>query len=78
MENANVKEKKNLLEKYATKMETVLNNLIALCLTDLGRLQRQKIEAMITIHVHLMEIFKTVVASLIRLDDFNWQKQNRF
>lgn len=78
MENANVKERKMLNERYANKMETVLNNLIALCLTDLGRLQRQKIEAMITIHVHLMEIFRTVVANLIRLDDFNWQKQNRF
>jgi len=66
-----------LLDKYQNKMDTVKNSLIEMCLTDLDRLQRQKIEAMITIYVHLMEIFKSIVKELNRLDDFNWQKQNR-
>jgi len=58
-------------------MGTVCDKLIGLCLTNLTRLQRQKIEAMITIDVHLMEIFKGIVKDLNKIDDFNWQKQNR-
>jgi len=71
------KERKRMFEEYGVKMENVKNNLIKLCLTDLDRLQRQKIEAMITIMVHLMEIFKLTVKDLTRLEDFNWQRQNR-
>jgi len=58
-------------------MEIVKNKLISKCLTDLDRLQRQKIEACITIDVHLMEIFRNIVKDLIKMEDFNWQKQNR-
>lgn len=72
-----VRERKKLFEDYATRMDIVKNKLIQKCLTDLDRLQRQKIEAMITIDVHLMEIFRNIVKDLIRMEDFNWQKQNR-
>lgn len=53
------------------------NDLISMCLTDLDRLQRQKVEAIITIYVHLMEIFKDTVKVTRKLEEFGWQKQNR-
>mmetsp|Transcript_9517 Transcript_9517/g.20849 ORF Transcript_9517/g.20849 Transcript_9517/m.20849 type:complete len:99 (+) Transcript_9517:202-498(+) len=71
------KDRNKLLLEYTTRMDTVKNKLIQKCLTDLDRLQRQKIEAMITIDVHLMEIFKGIVKELGKIEDFNWQKQNR-
>jgi hypothetical protein len=46
-------------------------------LDDLGRIKRQKIEAMITIMVHLTDIVEKTVKFINKLDDFNWQKQNR-
>jgi len=58
-------------------MEDVSNRLIQKCLTDLDVLLRQKIEAMITIMVHLLEIFVLVVKDISKIEDFFWQKQNR-
>jgi dynein heavy chain len=58
-------------------MNKAKDALIQMCLTDLDRLQRQKIEAVITIYVHLMEIFRDIVKVTKKLEEFNWQKQNR-
>lgn len=58
-------------------MNKAKDTLIQMCLTDLDRLQRQKVEAVITIYVHLMEIFRDIVKVTKKLEEFNWQKQNR-
>jgi len=71
------KQKTNMFNEFKGRMEIVNENLIRKCLTDLDRLQRQKVEAMITIMVHLVEIFNLSVKDLNRLEDFTWQKQNR-
>jgi dynein heavy chain len=59
-------------------MNDAKNTLIGMCLTDLNRLERQKIEAVITIYVHLMEVFRDIVKITKKLEEFNWQKQARF
>jgi len=77
MANMGSKQKTNMFNEFKGRMEIVNENLIRKCLTDLDRLQRQKVEAMITIMVHLVEIFNLSVKDLNRLEDFTWQKQNR-
>ena len=59
------------------KMNHAKNSLIGMCLTDIDRLQRQKVEAVITIYVHVMEIFRDIVKVTRKLKEFNWKKQVR-
>lgn len=70
---------KNIMKVTNVAMEKLLNELIALTVLDLTKLQRIRFETMVTIHVHQRDIFDDLVRLRIKsLLDFEWQKQARF
>lgn len=70
---------KHIMKLTNEKTNNLLNELIALTVKDLTRLQRIQFETMVTIHVHQRDIFDELFRTKIRvLTDFEWQKQARF
>lgn len=79
------KAQKDKIAEIKKKSELFLrikNALTEMCLTDLDSLQRCKIETLVTIHVHQVDVFKEI-GDLCRnnkikdANDFEWQKNTR-
>lgn len=78
--------KKSIMQETTKKCIGILVELSSWCLQDLGtRMNRQKIETMVTIHVHQRDVWGEI-ATLYKqkkmnanpLTDFEWLKQSRF
>lgn len=70
---------KTIMKRTNEKTNNLLNELIALTVKDLTKLQRIIFETMVTIHVHQRDIFDDLYRLKIRnVNDFEWQKQARF
>jgi len=54
------KEKLPELDRQLKVQKNVMNELVAMCLEGMGKLKRQKVETLVTIHVRQMELFGTV------------------
>uniref|UniRef100_A0A7S0HBM9 Uncharacterized protein n=1 Tax=Hanusia phi TaxID=3032 RepID=A0A7S0HBM9_9CRYP len=67
------------MSQAAKKELAVLNELIALTVTDLSKLDRTNVETLITIDVHQVDISNSLVKQKIKEpSDFEWMKQARF
>jgi dynein heavy chain len=76
------KEKPAELNKKGKDFEKMKNELIELCLTELNPLERCKIETLVTIHVHQVDVFREISegckANKIKdANDFDWAKNTR-
>lgn len=75
---------KGIMASTNKKFQQMLNDLVGICLTDLGsRMNRTKFETLVTIHVHQRDLFvdlwKKVKEHKVKDEsDFEWLKQTRF
>ena len=75
---------KAIMASTNKKFQQMLNDLVGICLTDLGsRMNRTKFETLVTIHVHQRDLFvdlwKKVKEHKVKDEsDFEWLKQTRF
>ena len=75
---------RSILATTNKKMQQMLSELVAMCLTDLGsRMNRTKFETLVTIHVHqrdlFVELWKKAKEHKVKSEaDFEWLKQTRF
>lgn len=53
----NQKEKLTELDKKKRDIEGIMKELSAMCLEEMNRLKRTKIETLVTIHVHQRDLF---------------------
>ncbi|CAF4270369.1 unnamed protein product, partial [Rotaria magnacalcarata] len=75
----NTKTDKKIMIDTAKKFLDILNALINKTTEDLSKLDRVKIETLITIHVHQKDIFDELVVNKTRSPgEFDWLKQCRF
>ena len=51
------KEKLPELDRQRKIQNNIMNTLIEMCLEDMDKLKRQKVETLVTIHVRQMELF---------------------
>ena len=75
------KTEKGTLNAMTKRQAALLEELINMTLLDLSahKWDRRKLETMITIHVHQVEVAQELVKLKTKaLDDFDWQKQCRF
>ena len=78
----NQKEKLTELDRQKKDIENIMKELTALCLEDMNRLKRTKIETLVTIHVHQRDLFQKILEDAkqhkIRdANDFDWTKNTR-
>jgi dynein heavy chain len=76
------KERPAELTKKGKKFQAVKDDLVDFCLEDLDKLKRCKIETLVTIHVHQVDVFKIIAedarANRIKDEnDFDWCKNTR-
>lgn len=76
--------KKNIMKECNQRQSEILREMSSWCLTDLGtKVNRRKIETLVTIHVHQRDV-TTELAALAKVkkiqdpNDFEWLKQARF
>jgi dynein heavy chain, axonemal len=61
------------------QFQKLLAVLVDLTTRDMSKMDRTKIETLITIHIHQVDIFASLVKQRIRnVQDFEWLKQTRF
>jgi len=83
LERASKEKNHTDLDKKKTEINLILTKLSNMCLkTDLRRIQRTKIETLVTIHVHQTDLFDEIYADVrahkIKDDtDFDWLKNTR-
>ena len=76
---AKTKLDKTAMPNCNKKALAVLNELIAMTVTDLSKLDRTNVETLITIQVHQKDICEELVKKKVReTGDFEWQRQARF
>ena len=74
---------KKIMAEANKKFVQILQDLVAMCLTDLGsKMNRTKFETLITIHVHQKDLFQEVWQKVKQgkvkdENDFEWLKQTR-
>ena len=76
------KEKISELEKKKKDINGIMNELTTMCLEDMNKLKRMKVETLVTIHVHQRDLFmkiqEDVKAHRIKdANDFDWVKNTR-
>ncbi|CAF0752391.1 unnamed protein product [Didymodactylos carnosus] len=75
----NTKVDKKIMTDTAKKFLDILNALINKTMEDLSKIERTRLETLITIHVHQKDIFDELVASKCRSPlEFDWVRQCRF
>ena len=73
------KNDKKIMQNTNQRFLDILNMLIGLTITNLGKVERIKFETLITIHVHQKDIFEELCEKRIKsIQDFEWLKQARF
>ena len=76
--------KKNAMKECNTRQQNVLLELSSWCLQELGtKVNRKKIETLVTIHVHQKDVTKEMLdlykkKEIKDANDFEWTKQARF
>lgn len=78
----NQKEKLTELDRKKKDIEFIMRELSAMCLEEMNRLKRCKIETLVTIHVHQRDLFQKILEDAkqhkIRdANDFDWTKNTR-
>jgi len=76
------KEKPAELSRKNKDFVKMRDDLVDLCLTDLDKLQRCKVETLVTIHVHQVDVFKEISEAcrsnrIKDANDFEWLKNTR-
>lgn len=76
------KEKPAELSRKGKDFQKMKDDLVDLCLTDVDKLQRCKIETLVTIHVHQVDVFKEISDAcrsnkIKDANDFEWLKNTR-
>eukprot|EP00899_Mesostigma_viride_P018540 jgi/Mesvir1/26688/Mv20468-RA.1 len=67
------------MQELADKLTAQLNDLVALVRSDLGKLQRKKVNSLIILDVHARDIIATFVRdSVLDHREFAWESQLRF
>ena len=57
----NPKERHSEMGKKQQELDGIMSSLTAMCLEDIkSRVQRMKIETLVTVHVHQIDIFKEI------------------
>lgn len=51
------KEKLAEIDRQRRVQQSIMNELVQMCLEDMNKLKRQKVETLVTIHVRQMELF---------------------
>ena len=78
----NQKEKLTELERKKKDINNIMLELTAMCLEDMNKIKRTKIETLVTIHVHQRDLFQKILEDAkqhkIRdANDFDWTKNTR-
>jgi len=76
------KEKLPELAKKNKEFQKIKDDLTEMCLSDLNKLERTKVETLVTIHVHQVEVFRDIQelcrqGKIKDCNDFEWQKNTR-
>jgi dynein heavy chain len=76
------KEKLGELDRKMKEQQKVYDELVQMCLEDMNKLKRQKVETLVTIHVRQMQLFKEIKElvkdhKLKDSQDFEWTKNTR-
>jgi len=76
------KEKIAEFERKKKEINNIMSELTELCLTDLNKLKRMKVETLVTIHVHQRDLFIIIydMAKQNKIkdtNDFDWTKNTR-
>lgn len=70
---------RTIMASINKKFQEVLSHLVDITTQDLSKSERTKIETLITIHIHQVDIFADLVKARVRSpQDFDWLKQTRF
>lgn len=78
----NQKEKLTELERKKKDINNIMVELTTMCLEDMNKLKRTKVETLVTIHVHQRDLFQKILEDAkqhkIRdANDFDWTKNTR-
>jgi len=78
----NNKERQTEMEKKKKDINGIMSELTAMCLDDWDRIQRTKIETMVTIHVHQKDLFMSLLDEVRKHNikdahEFEWVKNTR-
>ncbi len=76
------KDKLTELEKKKKDINLIMSELSAMCLEDMNKLKRMKVETLVTIHVHQRDLFQKILEDakshkIKDANDFDWQKNTR-
>jgi dynein heavy chain, axonemal len=76
------KERAAELDRKKKDIENIMKELSAMCLEDMDRLKRTKVETLVTIHVHQRDLFMKIhedgkTSRLGGANDFDWMKNTR-
>ena len=73
------KTEKGIMNQARKKFEQVLRHMVDITVQDLKRMERTRIETLITIHIHQVDIWQELVKKRVKTaTDFEWLKQTRF
>lgn len=76
------KERAAELDRKKKDIENIMKELSAMCLEEMDRLKRTKVETLVTIHVHQRDLFMKIhedgkTSRLGGANDFDWMKNTR-
>jgi dynein heavy chain len=76
------KDKLTELEKKKKDINGIMTELSAMCLEDMNKLKRVKVETLVTIHVHQRDLFQKILEDAKQhkikdANDFDWTKNTR-
>lgn len=80
--NKHTKERNQAMTQKRVEIQSIMDSLTEMCLMDLSKVNRMKVETLVTVHVHQRDIFNTVqedakANKIQNSSDFDWSKNTR-
>eukprot|EP00698_Gefionella_okellyi_P008566 TRINITY_DN2129_c0_g2_i1.p1 TRINITY_DN2129_c0_g2~~TRINITY_DN2129_c0_g2_i1.p1 ORF type:complete len:4490 (+),score=1324.74 TRINITY_DN2129_c0_g2_i1:457-13926(+) len=73
------KTERNAMSSAKKRFEMILRHLVDITVQDLKRMERTRVETLITIHIHQVDIWNELVKKRLKsATEFEWLKQTRF
>jgi len=73
------KSEKGVMAAAKKKFDMILRHLVDITTQDLKKMHRTRVETLITIHIHQVDIWNEIVKKRLKsVNEFDWLKQTRF